>query len=391
LILFILALCSGSFSLWEKAGDEGVLRIKQLFLSFFSTIMARTKVVFPNISSRAWEHPADRAALSTLKSVPGLDTLLQKMVGSTTERSLRLVALSSAVRVSERQFAKVHKLFREACTVLDVQQQPELYISASPFVNARAVGVERPFIMLNSSLLETLDDDELLAVIAHELGHCLSGHLLYSTLLVMLTNFTMPIMQSIPLGGAAVMAVRMALMEWYRKSELSCDRAGLLVVQDPDVCYTLEMKLAGGKYVTEMNINEFFLQAQEYESGGTMIDSIHKMLNMLGETHPFPVLRLVELKKWVDAGEYGRILSGGFATDGSSVRSHEAPRYTTQDDKADNIVDNFKEAARKYKDDFVNSQDPLVGKVAGAASVAASAATDAAKAVAEQVRKRFEK
>ncbi|MFY7999990.1 MAG: M48 family metallopeptidase [Candidatus Kapaibacteriota bacterium] len=351
--------------------------------------MPRSKVIFPNISPRAWEHPADRAALSTLQSIPGLDTLLQKMVGNTTERSLRLVALSSAVRVSERQFAKVNKLFREACGVLDVKNVPELYISASPFVNARAVGMEKPFIMLNSSLLDTLTDDELLAVIAHEIGHCLSGHLLYSTLLVMLTNFTMPILSNIPLGGAAVMAIRMALMEWYRKSELSCDRAGLLVVQDPEVCYTLEMKLAGGRHVSEMNMNEFFAQAFEYESGGTMMDSVHKILNLLGETHPFPVLRLVELKKWVDTGDYARILSGGFAQDGEvGTRAYNAPHYATPEDvKQESVIDNIKSAARKYKEDFAQSQDPLTEKVS---DIAASAA-DGAKTIAENLKKRFEK
>jgi hypothetical protein len=224
-------------------------------------------------------------------------------------------------------------------------------------------------------------------VIAHELGHCLSGHLLYSTLLVMLTNYTMPILQSIPLGGAAVMAIRAALMEWYRKSELSCDRAGLLVVQDPDVCYTLEMKLAGGRHVSEMNINEFFTQAFEYESGGSMMDSVHKVLNLLGETHPFPVLRLVELKKWVDSGEYARILSGGYSQDGTGTRMYEAPHYSTTTDAKDNIVDNLKAAANKYKEDLVNSDDPLVGKITDAASAAA----DAAKSIADTMRKRFEK
>ncbi|MCU0425946.1 MAG: M48 family metallopeptidase [Candidatus Kapabacteria bacterium] len=350
--------------------------------------MRRSKVIFPNISPRAWEHPADRAALSTLQSVPGLDTLLQKMIGATTERSLRLVALSSAVRVSERQFAKVNTLFREACHILDVKQTPELYVSASPFVNARAVGMERPFIMLNSSLLETLSEEELLAVIAHELGHCLSGHLLYSTLLVLLTNFTMPILSSIPLGGAAVMAVRMALMEWYRKSELSCDRAGLLVVQDPDVCYTLEMKLAGGRQVSEMNINEFFAQAYEYESGGTMVDSVHKILNLLGETHPFPVLRLVELKKWVDSGEYARILSGGFAQgNDASPRAFNAPHYATPEDaKQESVMDNIKSAAKKYKEELANSSDPLAAKVSGIADSAA----DTAKTIAENLKKRLE-
>ncbi|MCS6809617.1 MAG: M48 family metallopeptidase [Candidatus Kapabacteria bacterium] len=351
--------------------------------------MRRSKVILPNISPRAWEHPADRAALSTLQAVPGLDVLLQKVIGATTERSLRLAALASAVRVSERQFTKVHTLLCEACRVLDVQNPPELFVAANPFVNARAVGVDNPFIMLNSSLLDTLNDEELLAVIAHELAHCLSGHLLYSTLLVLLTNFTLPVLSSIPLGGAAIMAIRMALMEWYRKSELSCDRAALLVVQDPEVCYTLEMKLAGGRHVTDMNINEFFAQAYEYESGGTMVDSIHKVLNLLGETHPFPVVRLVELKKWVDSGEYARILSGGFAqNDDTMPRMYDAPHYATPDDvERESIVENIKSAAKKYKEEFINSQDPLAEKI----SDIAQSASDVAKTIADTMRKRFER
>jgi Zn-dependent protease with chaperone function len=349
--------------------------------------MPRAKVIFPNISPAAWEHPADHAALSALKAVPGLDMLLQKTIGATTERSLRLVALSSAVRVSERQFAKVHTLFREACTVLDVQKPPELFVSSSPFVNARAVGVDKPFIMLNSSLLDSLSDEELTAVIAHEIGHCMSGHLLYSTLLVLLTNFSMPVLASIPLGGAAIMAIRLALMEWYRKSELSCDRAALLVVQDPEICYRLQMKLAGGRHLAEMNINEFFQQAFEYEAGGTMVDGVHKVLNLLGETHPFPVLRLVELKKWVDSGEYARIVSGGYSKDGSAARAYNAPHYATPEDvRKESVIDNIKAAARKYKEDIVNSKDPLVEKVSDVANAAATGA----KTLAEQFRKRVD-
>ena len=32
------------------------------------------------ISPRAWEHPADRAALNTLRSLPGFDEVLRKVL-----------------------------------------------------------------------------------------------------------------------------------------------------------------------------------------------------------------------------------------------------------------------------------------------------------------------
>jgi hypothetical protein len=150
---------------------------------------------------------------------------------------------------------------------------------------------------------------------------------------------------SVPLGGASLLAVIIALKEWDRKSELSADRAGLLVVQDPTICHNLLMKLAGGSNLAQMDINEFFVQAAEYEKGGSVVDSVHKILNLMGQSHPFPVLRLTELKTWVDSGSYNRILAGD---------------YLRRDvDGQESVVNNFREAASRYKEDFNNSQDPL--------------------------------
>lgn len=311
------------------------------------------KIKFPEISSRSWEHPADRAALTTLRKVPGLDLLLQKLIGATTERSIRLVSLASAVRVTERQFGKVSLLFDEACGILDVKQKPELFVSQSPFLNAGAIGVERPFIVLNSSLLDSLNEEELLAVMAHELGHCLSGHVLYKTLLALLIRFSV-FASNIPLGNASIITIIAALREWDRKSELSADRAEILVVQDPNVSYALLMKMAGGRHIEQMDYNEFFLQAAEYEKGGTILDGVFKLLNLIGQTHPFPVIRLTELKGWVDSGAYGKILAGEY------VRRDQEKNASARDD--------IRDAADQYKEDINNSQDPLAETLRNAAT-----------------------
>lgn len=304
----------------------------------------RTKALLPNISPKSWEHPADRAALTALKKIPGLDALLQKMVGVTTERSIRLITLASAVRVSDHQFPKVHRLHREACAIFGIVDAPELFVSQTPFLNAQAVGVDKPFIVLNSALVESLNEEELLAVIGHELGHCLSGHVLYKTLLQILLKFSV-IAFSAPLGGAALLPIIIALREWDRKSELSADRAGLLVTQDPTICYSMQMKFAGGSNLSEMDINEFFLQAAEYERAGSMVDSVHKLLNLMGQSHPFPVIRLAELKTWVDSGAYNRILAGDY-------------RRKDQDGE-DSVMQNLRDAANRYKEDINSSEDPL--------------------------------
>ena len=303
----------------------------------------------PDISPRAWEHPADRAALAALKQVPGLDEVVRFFVGLTGEKAWRLFFLARAVRVGPQQFSRVHELMREACRVLDTDDLPELFITQDPTLNAGAVGVKRPFIVLNSSMLDTLDDEELLAVLAHELGHILSGHVLYKTLLWMLVR-NAGLLIALPVARAVLTGVLMALTEWDRKSELSADRAGLLVVQNPDVSTQVLMKLAGGSHIDEMEIEEFKAQADEYDAGGDLIDGVYKLLNLLGQTHPFPVLRVRAINSWATDGEYEAIIKG------------EYPLRTTREE---NIAKDFERANEAYRQEMRDSRDPLAQAVHG--------------------------
>lgn len=302
------------------------------------------KKTLPEISPKTWEHPADTAALAAVKQIPALDDLLKKLISVTTEKSLRLIALASSVRVTERQFPRLNRLLEEACSILDVRTVPELYVSQSPILNAGAVGVDSPFITLNSSIIAQFSDKEMLAVIAHELGHILSGHVLYKTLLFLLLKLSSSV---IPVGKVVLSGIIATLKEWDRKSELSADRAGLLVTQDPSVSYTVLMKVAGGANEGEMSLEEFFVQADEYEKSGNMIDSVHKLLNVLGESHPFAVLRLKELKTWHDSGAYEKILSGDYRR--------------RQDGEKEDVRKTFERAAGSYREEFERSEDPLAG------------------------------
>jgi Zn-dependent protease with chaperone function len=301
-----------------------------------------------DISSKAWEHPADRAALNALRQIPGVDELLKLIIGATTEKSYRLFMLASTVRSSEKQFSKLHKIFLEACARLDLRQIPELYISQSPFLNAGAIGVNTPFIVLYSAMLKDLSEQEIMAVLGHEIGHCLSGHVLYKTMLWILLQIPFMLVQ-IPMAALVIRVIVLALLEWSRKSELSADRAGLLAVQNPDDSFSLEMKMAGGGDLSQMNINEFFEQAAEYDKGGDLLDSVFKLLNLSNETHPFAVLRLTELKSWVDGGHYEKILSGDYK------RRNEG--------KEDDVFDDFKKAQEQYQEDIDKSKDPLAAAV----------------------------
>jgi len=145
---------------------------------------------FEDISSRAFEHPADRAAMAGLRRMTGFDTLLKKIIGALGERRLKLMFLANGVRVGPKQLPKVHAILVEVCRIFDLKEIPELFVVPSPFLNAAAIGVDKPFIILNSAILEPLTDEELKCVIGHEVAHILAGHSLYKTMLIVLVQIT---------------------------------------------------------------------------------------------------------------------------------------------------------------------------------------------------------
>lgn len=280
--------------------------------------MSTERVPLVGLSPEAYEHPTDGAALQTLRRVPGFDTLLRKVLGAIGDRTVRFATLASAVRVSERQFPEVHAAYLQACEALDVREPPELYVAQTPLVNAGAVGIDEPFIVLNSGTLALFNNDELQFVLGHELGHILSDHVLYKTMLALLLRTSL-LALAVPLGGAAVFAISAALLEWDRKSELSADRAGLLAVQDPELALRVHMKMAGGGRTEQMDVEAFREQAREYRESGGVMDGIVKLMNLLGRRHPFSVLRLTELDDWVAAGDYQRILDGDYPRRGDAA------------------------------------------------------------------------
>ena len=307
--------------------------------------------VLTNISPIAWEHPADRAALNALRKIPGFDMVLRKVFGMFGERALLLAFKANAVKVTENQYPDLHESLLRVCEVLDAEEVPELFVSQKPVVNAGAVGMSKPFIVLNSSLVELLGQDEVEAVIGHEVGHILSGHVLYRTLLVILLSLTV---FRYPLAGLAVRPVLFALLEWYRKSELSSDRAGLLAIQDPDASMRGLMHMAGGMRGETLNLEEFVAQAEEYREGGELLDSVYKVLNVLGLTHPFAVVRVAELKDWIDGGTYERILAGEYAERGTEdqrpYREDLAEALSGDKDSAQKILDEVDAAVDRMRD-----------------------------------------
>jgi len=314
-------------------------------LEAMSSPPATTRTSFPGISSRAWEHPADRTALSALRRLKGFDQILKLMSGMLRERQHRLLYLASAARVGPRQFADLDALLDECVDVLDAPTKPELFVIQSSEANAYTIGMDQPFIVITSGIYDLMTHEELRFVVGHELGHALSGHAVYRTMMMHLMRLARSF-GFMPIGGWALRAIVAALLEWQRKSELSGDRAGLLCGQDLDTAIRVEMKLAGGSRLDKLDSEAFLAQAAEYDRSGDMRDGVLKLLNLELQTHPFSVLRAAALTKWVDTGGYGQVMSGDY------------PRR--EDDHKAKFSDDLGDAARHYKDGFDQSEDPLI-------------------------------
>jgi Zn-dependent protease with chaperone function len=307
--------------------------------------LPKTKRILTGIDPTGWEHPADRAALQAVRKIPGFDQVLKTLFGLFGEKPIRLTFQANAVRVSKNQFPRIYLRYQEVLQTLDAPTDYGLYVSQTPIVNAGAYGMDKPFIVLNSGSLIILDEDELTFLLGHEVGHILSGHVLYRTMTALLLQLAQI---GFPIVGLAARAVLVGLLEWQRKSELSCDRAGLLAVQHPEASLKAFMKLAGGGSPRETNLNEFLIQADEYRQSGDVADIVFKILNLLGTTHPFHVLRAAELRDWIEQGEYDRVMRGDYR------RKGETPPPWTQD---------VAEAARQYKEDSKEVKEQLADAI----------------------------
>jgi hypothetical protein len=179
-------------------------------------------------------------------------------------------------------------------------------------------------------------------VLGHEAGHVLSDHVLYRTALMILLSVGSTVARLPIMAGLPLLAVKLALLEWFRAAELSCDRAATLVNRDPLVtCRTL-MVLAGGTASRKLDLEAFTRQAAEYEEWEPGWDKFSRLRIELGQTHPFPVKRVSELMKWVRSGEYDRIMAGEYVR-----RGDEADVRAESGDAVDFYAERFRSIFRE--------------------------------------------
>ena len=108
---------------------------------------------------------------------------MRRLIDLGYERALRQSYLGSAVRLGEDQLPDVWRTHNRAYATLDIAEVPDLYLTQFPIANAMTIGSQRPIVVVLSETVRLLDTEQLRAVFAHEAGHVLSDHVLYTTAL----------------------------------------------------------------------------------------------------------------------------------------------------------------------------------------------------------------
>jgi len=271
---------------------------------------------YTDISAKAYEHPADRAATSALHAVPLLDKVIKRLTDLGHERRLRQMVMGNAVRVGEHQIPELWSDYVQCASILDLPVIPDLYVTNDPVVNALTIGAKTPIVIVRSALVADYERAETQSVLGHELGHVLSEHYYYTSALVLLKQFMDGALPRSLLLGLPARGMYLALLEWARAAELSADRASALVMADPLAPCRVLMRIAGGA-LPGMDFDAFLKQASAYENEDDLFSRHSRFWVELSLSHPIAVRRVKELMLWVQSGEYDRIVDGSYPRRGA--------------------------------------------------------------------------
>lgn len=289
-------------------------------------VYSNNQVVLSDLAYTSYTYPGDQEALAALKAIPGAGPLLAWLDANFSEQITHLSNNQQMVRINANNFGSLFALVERCCTILSCKV-PDVYITTNPEMNAYTSGQRRTCIVLHSALIETLTPDELCFVIGHEIGHIKAAHGLYRQLGDMLISYWDVLSSVVPIPGVGMLRIPLLLAywEWYRRAEFTCDRAGLLCVQDIATGLNALVKLSGkvDGYEDERNVEETIAQAEAHKEVNKLVLLV-SILENSSNTHPFIPSRLKILKEYAQSDAYRQILSGQYERE-SIVLAAPAP------------------------------------------------------------------
>jgi len=273
-------------------------KLKKLF-SIRGETPSSNLIVPPNLKSSEYEYPADKEILRILKKLVPL-VFLTKIIVDLFSSFRSMMLHADAVKIRPTKFDNIYKMAKRCANILDIEM-PDIFITQDPYVNAYTIGDDKKaIIILTSALVDNYDDQELMFVIGHEMGHIKSKHVLYNTLVNLIFETT-TMKKYIPDNMRTILEIiklpsSLYLPAWSRRSEITADRAGFICVQNAEIaCRALiKLELATKRLDSAVDTDQYLRQLIDIEKG------IWKYTEYT-RTHPFTPKRVKSIRLFANS------------------------------------------------------------------------------------------
>lgn len=262
-----------------------------------------------SIDSKLFLHDSDKAAMTALKIIPGFTQIMKAFMKVWNEQQFKIINMSTNLKLDEGQMKKYYDILPPICEKLGIDI-PELYVTLDVNPNAYTYGDTNPFIVLTSGLFETIPDELIPTVIAHECGHIACHHTLYNTMGRLILNGASTFVSG--LGNIALYPIQLAFAYWMRCGEFSADRAAAICDGNSEKVIEMCMRFAGydKDIMAEANVDLFMKQALEYREivNGNAWNKSLEFILFQNLDHPLNAVRAYEGKEWTDTERFKNIM-----------------------------------------------------------------------------------
>lgn len=253
-------------------------------------------------------YPDDKTVLNKLNKIPGFKNFLRNTVSAVREAYNEVEYAGNGVDVNRKSMPKVYSILVDTARRLGMSSVPACSTDWYYGISSFTVGDDCPRIVLQTGTIELLTESELIFVLGHEMGHILCGHMPYHMLLEAIYGQSYG--ETLEFKAMSAL-VKMPLMEWYRNSDFSADRVGLLACQDINAALRAMIKMAGlpKNCYDEINVSAFLKQAYDFESElSEGLDKIAKRAYIRTCDFPCMVHRAAKLMEWYNSEKYQKLI-----------------------------------------------------------------------------------
>ena len=282
----------------------------------------RTLKTLPQLNGESFRHADDIKSSETLLGMPFIPEVMSAIHKFLSHKTFEITLLTCCLKISEKQGPHLYELYTAAAKILGIDNPPDLYLTSDSGIapNACAYGLGPYFIIFNANFLMQFNEAETMAILGHELGHVKCNHMVAQTVANFLFGMGGSLLSSfVPvLGTAAAKGMSQAAAYWSRCAEFTSDRAGLLVVQEPEIYAKAMAKLLGYKsrFLGEINFDAVIDQINQFEEcDENVMDSLRKMMfqsNIATSSHPLTAYRVVKALQWGSSDQFNDILKGEY-------------------------------------------------------------------------------